>query len=173
MARTREGGDALSRLRVGKAEVVLLDDTIVRFPVPLDQLFPNAPADGWAPFRQRFPASFDDATTPRAPMRCYVVRSEGRTILVDTGLGPAGTSFASFVGTGGALPERLAAEGIAPAQIDTVAFTHLQPDHVGWSLAGEPGGHRPASRTPATSRPKPTGGPCRCSSRSCPGRTSI
>jgi glyoxylase-like metal-dependent hydrolase (beta-lactamase superfamily II) len=41
---------------------------------------------------------------------------------------------------GGDLLDNLAALGVAPTDIDTVLFSHLHPDHVGWvaDAGGEP-----------------------------------
>jgi glyoxylase-like metal-dependent hydrolase (beta-lactamase superfamily II) len=50
---------------------------------------------------------------------------------------------AKSFGTGGHLPERLRSAGVSPKDIDTVMFTHLHPDHVGWNLQQEAGQYRP------------------------------
>jgi hypothetical protein len=42
---------AESKLFVGHVEVVALTDNSRDFPLPLSELFPNVPADAWAPFR--------------------------------------------------------------------------------------------------------------------------
>src|SRR5260370_2604385 len=46
-------------------------------------------------------------------------------------------------GAGGALPDRLRSAGVSPEDIDTVMFTHLHPDHVGWNLQQDGGPYRP------------------------------
>jgi glyoxylase-like metal-dependent hydrolase (beta-lactamase superfamily II) len=53
----------------------------------------------------------------------FVIRSGGRTALVDTG---SGTALGPTVGK---LPAHLAAAGIDRADIDTVILTHVHPDH--------------------------------------------
>ncbi len=53
----------------------------------------------------------------------FVIRSAGRTALVDTG---SGTAMGPDVGK---LPANLAAAGIDRADIDTVLLTHVHPDH--------------------------------------------
>ncbi|MBO0710524.1 MAG: MBL fold metallo-hydrolase [Acetobacteraceae bacterium] len=53
----------------------------------------------------------------------FVVRSGGRTALIDTG---SGTALGPGVGK---LPANLAAAGIDRADIDTVLLTHVHPDH--------------------------------------------
>jgi glyoxylase-like metal-dependent hydrolase (beta-lactamase superfamily II) len=65
---------------------------------------------------------------------CYVIRADGRTVLVDTGWGP---------GMQGQLMNDLAAAGIAPESVDIVTFTHLHGDHIGWNLVTEGGQPRP------------------------------
>jgi glyoxylase-like metal-dependent hydrolase (beta-lactamase superfamily II) len=71
----------------------------------------------------------------RACVQTYVLRSAGRTILVDTGLGnhkerphfPIATHLdTDFL-------DRLAAAGFGPDDVDVVVATHLHVDHVGWN----------------------------------------
>lgn len=59
---------------------------------------------------------------------CFLVRTTGRVILVDAGLGPV--TFPPF--RGGDLPGRLAESGVKPEDVDTVLVTHLHIDHIGW-----------------------------------------
>src|SRR4029453_211021 len=70
---------------------------------------------------------------------CYLLRSQGRTILVDTGPGSQATSPGAVQKFGGGSDGRLLAElqaaGVRPEEVDTVFFTHLHPDHVGWNLS--------------------------------------
>jgi glyoxylase-like metal-dependent hydrolase (beta-lactamase superfamily II) len=64
----------------------------------------------------------------RTQVNTFIIRSGGRTALVDTGCGLAGKA------TVGHLFANLAAAGIAPAAIDTVLLTHMHPDHWGGLL---------------------------------------
>ena len=69
---------------------------------------------------------------------CYLLRSQGRTILVDTGAGSAATNpgmIAFFGLEDGRLMSELQSAGVRPEDIDMVFFTHLHPDHVGWNLS--------------------------------------
>ncbi|MFD5554675.1 MBL fold metallo-hydrolase [Streptomyces sp. NPDC127068] len=63
-----------------------------------------------------------------------IQHESGRSMLIDTGFGP----FRGDIGFGsvtcGALPLALARTGLRPDAIDTVAFTHLHIDHVGWAF---------------------------------------
>lgn len=68
-------------------------------------------------------------------LRSWVVRSEGATILVDTGVGndrdrPAMPPF-DHLQTG--YLDNLAAAGVRPEDVNFVVTTHLHPDHVGWN----------------------------------------
>jgi hypothetical protein len=93
---------AESKLFVGHVEVVALTDNSRDFPIPLSELFPNAPADAWAPFRQRYPEVFSGPDTWHNHYGCYLLRSQGRTILVDTGLGSKATNPGAVNKYGGA-----------------------------------------------------------------------
>jgi len=55
---------------------------------------------------------------------CYLVRSGGRTILIDAGAG-------GFKQWGGRLKTNLLLAGIHPSEIDAILLTHAHPDHVG------------------------------------------
>jgi glyoxylase-like metal-dependent hydrolase (beta-lactamase superfamily II) len=129
---------AESKLLVGHVEIVALTDNAADFPIPLSKLFPNVPADAWAPFRQRYPDLFSGPDTWHNHYGCYLLRSQGRTILVDTGLGSKATNPGAVNMFGGGVDGRLLAElhaaGVRPEEVDTVFFTHLHPDHVGWNL---------------------------------------
>lgn len=59
----------------------------------------------------------------------YLVRSEGKTLLVDSGLGAR--KRPGF--PGGHLDDALAAAGVRPEDVDIVLNTHLHIDHVGWN----------------------------------------
>ena len=77
-----------SKLTVGNVEIVALTDAEGPFPFKLSQVFPTAKAAQWEPFRKRYPQLFVDADTWHNHYGCYLVRSRGRSILVDTGIGP-------------------------------------------------------------------------------------
>lgn len=68
---------------------------------------------------------FEEKLRPvrRASINCYLVHSEGRTALIDTGCGPY------FGPTAGQLLRNLSAIGIGCDEIDAILLTHIHPDH--------------------------------------------
>jgi glyoxylase-like metal-dependent hydrolase (beta-lactamase superfamily II) len=130
-------------MTVGNVEISHVYDLIVDFPLPLDQLFPTMSVEAWEPYRRKYPDLFGPGNTWHWHAGCFVIRSQGRTILVDTGVGPSSMGLATWIGTGGELPERLRAAGVAPEDVEMVMFTHLHPDHVGWNLELVDGEYRP------------------------------
>ncbi len=69
-------------------------------------------------------------------MNSLLIRSGGKTILVETGAGDKWDAkqrdIYDFQG-GSRLPDQLAARGVQPEQIDLVINTHLHFDHCGWN----------------------------------------
>ncbi len=134
---------ATGRMTVGAVEILALSDAVVDYPWPLEQLFPGVPADAWEPYRRRYPAAFGAPDMWRSNYGCYLLRSQGRTVLVDTGMGPAGAPLPSALQLpGGRLHELLQAAGVQPEQVEMVLLTHLHPDHVGGTVHQQDGAHR-------------------------------
>ena len=130
-------------LTVGAVEVTAVCDVVANFPDPLPQAFPRVEAAAWVPYRRRYPGVFDGPDGWRLRDWCFVVRAGDRVVLVDTGVGGAGTPGADWIGTPGRLPEELAAAGVGPDEVDLVVLTHLHLDHIGWNLAWDGGSPRP------------------------------
>jgi glyoxylase-like metal-dependent hydrolase (beta-lactamase superfamily II) len=64
----------------------------------------------------------------------FLIRSGDDAVLVDLGVGAVDLELPGIGHVrGGALVRNLAAEGVAPADIGTVVYTHLHSDHVGWT----------------------------------------
>jgi glyoxylase-like metal-dependent hydrolase (beta-lactamase superfamily II) len=138
------------KLIVGSVEVSAFTDRELKFPIPLSQLFPAVPAEAWAPFRLHFPEMFSGPDTWHNHYVCYFLRSKGRTILVDTGIGSKATNpgmVTTFAGgVDGGLMAEFEASDVHPDEVDTVFFTHLHPDHVGWNLFQRGSDPRPMFR---------------------------
>lgn len=126
-----------SKLSVGNVEIAVLHDS--EMPLPLSLTFPDVPKDAWTPYQQRFPEAFIGSDNLRVHFECYLIRSQGRTILVDTGLGTSDSNPGTVAAFGDIAEGRLLGElqsaGLHAEDIDTVFLTHLHPDHVGWNLS--------------------------------------
>ena len=125
-------------ISVGNVEITAVHDN--EGALPLSMVFPGVDAELWVPYQEKYPECFkgDNNEIIAAHFDCYVIRSEGRTILVDTGLGTMATnpgSVALFAGgVDGRLLSDLEEAGVNKDDIDTVFLTHLHPDHVGWNV---------------------------------------
>jgi glyoxylase-like metal-dependent hydrolase (beta-lactamase superfamily II) len=127
------------RVAEADAEVLALSDLAGPFPVPASRAFPSVPAAEWPAIRHRWPSAFAGPDVWHARIGVHLVRAGGETLLIDTGIGPLERTFARSLGRGGELPQRLAAAGVAPAEVTIVLLTHLHADHVGWSTTGGEG----------------------------------
>jgi glyoxylase-like metal-dependent hydrolase (beta-lactamase superfamily II) len=112
-------------LRVGDIDVMVISDGVL--PITTVTMATNAaPADLSAWLKDMYlPQEIIDW-----PLNVAVVRSGGRTILIDSGLG---TEFPDFP-RAGQLAMRLDAAGIDPASVTDVVLTHLHMDHIGGLL---------------------------------------
>jgi glyoxylase-like metal-dependent hydrolase (beta-lactamase superfamily II) len=97
----------------------------------LCNFFPTIPGEEWAPYESHL----TDEHKVRFNLGSYLIRSSGRTILVDTGLGPrpADTPDVPW----GELLRDFQANGVRPDEVDMVVLTHLHRDHVGWNVLRE------------------------------------
>jgi glyoxylase-like metal-dependent hydrolase (beta-lactamase superfamily II) len=84
----------------------------------------------FATLSEAFPAIQSDMDW-WVPVNCALLRSNGTTVLVDTGAGAKPRAF--LPDAGAALLDELAAAGVQPEDVDVVVHTHLHVDHVGWS----------------------------------------
>ncbi|MBZ6200329.1 MBL fold metallo-hydrolase [Streptomyces olivaceus] len=81
----------------------------------------------------------DDAY--RCHIQTWVLRSEGKTILLDTGVGNGRErpQVPQFAGLQTDFLARLRAVGVAPEDVDLVVNTHIHYDHVGWNTESRDG----------------------------------
>jgi len=95
------------------------------------EFFPGGEPELWAANRSWLSPAHWDATADRVrvAVQSWLLRSNGRTILIDTGLAPS-TARPGVPG-GASLPAALASVGVTPAEVDLVICTHLHADHVG------------------------------------------
>ncbi|MTD55744.1 MBL fold metallo-hydrolase [Amycolatopsis pithecellobii] len=103
---------------------------------PVDFLFPSVPAELWQEHESWLDPDFRDATSGdyHAYMQTWVLRSAGRTVLVDTGLGNDKPREHPLMNRrDGDFLTLLADAGVQPEEVDLVINTHLHSDHVGWN----------------------------------------
>jgi len=113
-------------VRVGDIEVLVVSDGVL--PLPTAMLGHNAdPAIRAAWLNDMFlpPDAFDWA------LNVVVVRSGGRTILIDAGLG---SDLDLHLPRAGQLIKRLEAAGIDLTSVTDVVLTHMHMDHIGGLL---------------------------------------
>src|SRR5215831_13627660 len=114
-------------LRVGEIDVLVVSDGVL--PLPAATLATNADPAVRA-------AWLDDMFLPpdvlEWPLNVVVVRSGGRTILIDAGLG---ADPDLHLPRAGRLAQRLEAAGIDLASVTDVVLTHMHMDHLGGLLA--------------------------------------
>lgn len=83
----------------------------------------------------------DDTYRMETGLNCLLLRSEGKTVLIESGVGgkPGDREGAGTPASEGTLMTSLAALGVAPEDIDIVVNTHLHSDHCGWNTSIAPG----------------------------------
>ena len=118
-------------VRVGDVRVTAIRDKAHGFDRAWH--YPAVPEEAWGPYRDLLDGHPGGALVN---FHCFLVYGDDRVILIDTGwgpeLGPPGAPKSR-----GDLLEELSYLGLQPGDIDTVAFTHLHADHVGWNLIYE------------------------------------
>jgi len=123
------------RVTVGNVEITHLTDGRIGFST--DEMFPSLAEEDWQPYRDLLTAE----GRLELNVGSYLLKSEGMTILVDTGLGDDSRGFDDVVW--GKLLGDMEAKGIALGDVDVAVMTHLHRDHVGWNLLWEDGVSRP------------------------------
>ncbi|MFE9096080.1 MBL fold metallo-hydrolase [Streptomyces sp. NPDC007264] len=128
--------ESVQRMVLGDVEIVRVVDWVGPYP-PARTLVPGAAAELWREHEEQLAPAHWDPVTDRAviALQTWVLRSGGRTVLVDTGVGngrerPGNPFFHrrqdDYLG-------RLARAGVAPEDVDIVVNTHIHGDHVGWN----------------------------------------
>jgi glyoxylase-like metal-dependent hydrolase (beta-lactamase superfamily II) len=112
-------------VQVGEIEVLVISDGVL--PITAATMATNVDS---ADLTRWLDAMFLPPEVINWPLNVVVVRTGGRTILVDAGLG---VEFPDFPRAGQTV-QRLEAAGIDPSAVTDVVLTHLHMDHVGGLL---------------------------------------
>ena len=125
-----------AQVRLGAVSVTYLPDGFGVFDRAVS--FPASEPADWA----RHADCLDAEGRLVMSFGAFLIRTGAHRILVDLGMGPVDLAIPG-VGRvrGGDLLSSLAQEGLGPADIATVVFTHLHPDHVGWTGRAVRAGH--------------------------------
>lgn len=124
--------DGAYRLSVGNVEIIALPDGAGTSSGPLREAPSDSAGAVWFSYRDAYPEMFDEEDRWRIHNNCYLVRSHGRTILVDTGIG--GREYRRYGGIVGVLTRSFARAAVPLTDVGTVFMTHAHPDHVGWNV---------------------------------------
>jgi glyoxylase-like metal-dependent hydrolase (beta-lactamase superfamily II) len=130
-------GYTADEIKLGDVTVTRVEELHGSTGMTPDQFFPGSPEQVWRDQRSMLVPdhlSPDDGTVQTA-MQTWLLRSAGRTILIDTGIGNDKTRPAveawdhlhtDYLGN-------LARAGVLPEDVDLVVNTHLHLDHIGWN----------------------------------------
>lgn len=136
--RGRRSVSTTTTTRFGDLELIALLDASGAFPASWQDVFTDATEADWAKARALDPEAFGDDGLWHLDFHCYAVRRpDGRVMLVDSGIGPAGSPASSWAPVPGRLPSVLTEAGIGTDDVDLVVMTHLHEDHVGWAVGAD------------------------------------
>ncbi|MGW2378287.1 MBL fold metallo-hydrolase [Kitasatospora sp. NPDC001683] len=123
---------AMERIELGDAEIIRVTEWQGSF-APAVRIVPGLAESAW----HRAGADHYDPVDGSylGALQTWVVRTGGRTVVVDTGVGDDRERPATpmFHHRKGRFLDLLAEAGIRPEDVDTVVNTHLHADHVGWN----------------------------------------
>ena len=120
-----------NKLTIGNVEITSLSDGILEFDVC--NFFPSIPQEEWS----AHPGHLTDDHKVSFNLASFLIRSDAKTIIVDTGLGPKPADAPET--PWGELLTDFEAHGVKPEEVDMVVMTHLHRDHVGWNLRDRDG----------------------------------
>jgi len=116
-----------SWFRLGDYELLTVSDGVLH--LDAGSVFGVTPRVMWEPLV----GPLDEEYRLAVGLNCLLVRSQGKLILVETGVGSKTTRVprGSGVAQAGTLLEDMARQGIRPEDVDIVINTHLHFDHCG------------------------------------------
>jgi glyoxylase-like metal-dependent hydrolase (beta-lactamase superfamily II) len=126
----------LESVRLGDIRVTWLPDGVGRFKATA--FVTPTTEEEWG----RHPDAIDGEGMMIASLGGVLVQTPDHTVLVDLGIGDHRLEIPIGSAEGGRFLENLARAGVSAEQVDTVVYTHLHADHVGWSSTAGGDGYR-------------------------------
>lgn len=148
----------MSNITLGDVEMTRVEEMHGPVGMTPDVFFPASPKHQWDEHRAVVVPDFLDEETDicKVAVQTWVLRSEGKTVLIDTGVGNHkerpyaplwGHLELDFLGN-------LERAGVHPDDVDIVVNTHLHVDHVGWNTRLEGQSWVPTFRNASYLMPK-------------------
>jgi glyoxylase-like metal-dependent hydrolase (beta-lactamase superfamily II) len=124
-----------ARHRLGSLELHVLSDGV--YHQDAGAVFGIVPRIMW----ERLGFGLNDRYQMALGLNSLLVRSDGKTVLVETGVGEKERPLAQTMRPEGSLLDEMQRIGVRPEDVDVVINTHLHADHCGWNtrknVAGE------------------------------------
>ncbi|MGI6722395.1 MAG: MBL fold metallo-hydrolase [Anaerovoracaceae bacterium] len=114
-------------------EIITLVDCVEKHPV--SEYFPKVTKRELESMEKNYCSYVNGGILDPFLFCCYLIRTKGKNILVDTGVGDSNLHGRKKEG----LLSQLDKLKLSPEDIDIVVFTHLHPDHIGWNTIEEKG----------------------------------
>jgi glyoxylase-like metal-dependent hydrolase (beta-lactamase superfamily II) len=128
----------MNKITLGDVEVVRIEETHGPVGLTVQEYIPDVPDEAWKRHQSWLAPDHVDPDTQLAQvaLQSWVLRSAGRTIVIDTGVGNGKSrplvpvwnqrNHSTYLAN-------LEEAGVRPADVDLVINTHLHVDHVGWN----------------------------------------
>ncbi|MCK9486166.1 MAG: MBL fold metallo-hydrolase [Dehalococcoidia bacterium] len=132
-----------AKFRIGGVDLAVVNDGTYWYDA--GAIFGVVPRVMW----ERVSGPLDDRYRIPLGLNCLLLRSQGKTILIETGVGAKpGDRDAASPAEEGTLLDSLGALGVTPEEVDIVVNTHLHADHCGWNTTIPNGGAPDAAPVP-------------------------
>jgi glyoxylase-like metal-dependent hydrolase (beta-lactamase superfamily II) len=116
-----------ARYRLGNLDLHVLSDGV--YHQDAGAVFGIVPRVMW----ERLGFGLNDRYQMALGLNSLLVRSEGKTVLIETGVGEKERPLAQTARPEGSLLDEMQRIGVAPEDVDVVINTHLHADHCGWN----------------------------------------
>jgi glyoxylase-like metal-dependent hydrolase (beta-lactamase superfamily II) len=127
-----------AKYRIGGVDFAVVNDGVYYYDA--GSIFGIVPRIMW----ERVAPAMDERYRIPLGLNCLLLRSQGKTILIETGVGgKPGDRDAATSADEGHLLDSLAALDVSPEEVDVVINTHLHADHCGWNTRVQDGAADP------------------------------